>query len=72
MNLFLTNCVDGGQFSMVTSLLDKYGCLPQAIFPESYNSRYVLMSLPFILRYPSTHCPTFLQQFEQSRLIAYV
>lgn len=29
---------DGGQFSMVTSLLDKYGVVPQAVFPESYNS----------------------------------
>lgn len=29
---------DGGQFSMVTSLLDKYGIVPQTLYPESFNS----------------------------------
>lgn len=29
---------DGGQWDMVTNLIKKYGLVPKAVFPESYNS----------------------------------
>lgn len=29
---------DGGQWDMARNLLEKYGVVPQAIYPESYNS----------------------------------
>lgn len=29
---------DGGQFDMVVNLINKYGVVPQTIYPESYNS----------------------------------
>lgn len=31
---------DGGQWDMVANLLEKYGVVPKAVFPESYNSSY--------------------------------
>ncbi len=29
---------DGGQFDMATNLVVKYGCVPQSVYPESFNS----------------------------------
>lgn len=29
---------DGGQFDMAANLLRKYGCVPQVLYPESFNS----------------------------------
>lgn len=29
---------DGGQWDMVVNLLEKYGCVPQPVFPESFSS----------------------------------
>ncbi|KAI5453687.1 bleomycin hydrolase [Naganishia albida] len=29
---------DGGQFDMAVNILEKYGCLPQTLYPESFSS----------------------------------
>ncbi|GAC72542.1 bleomycin hydrolases and aminopeptidases of cysteine protease family [Moesziomyces antarcticus T-34] len=31
---------DGGQWDMVANLLEKYGVVPKAVYPESYNSSF--------------------------------
>jgi bleomycin hydrolase len=51
---FLTNPVeDGGQFTMMASIADKYGIVPDQVFPDSFNtttSRIMNRMLNFKLR----------------------
>lgn len=30
---------DGGQWDMVVNLVEKYGLVPQALYPDSFNSK---------------------------------
>ncbi|KAG7837829.1 hypothetical protein KL942_004241 [Ogataea angusta] len=39
VQFFLTDPIgDGGQFTMMTQIVDKYGIVPNAVYPDSYNT----------------------------------
>jgi bleomycin hydrolase len=40
MQYLLTSPVgDGGQWDMVVNLVEKYGLVPQALYPDSFNAK---------------------------------